>query len=42
VAFAFLPVITAIPEEGHFPDIPFKANLFRKTSAPKSPYHRLS
>jgi hypothetical protein len=24
VAFAFLPVVTAVPDEGHFPDIPFK------------------
>ncbi len=24
VAFAFLPVVTAIPDEGHFLDIPFK------------------
>jgi len=24
MAFAFLPVVTAIPDEGHFPDIPFK------------------
>jgi EamA domain-containing membrane protein RarD len=25
VAFAFLPVVTAVPDEGHFPNIPFKA-----------------